>query len=132
MIKLKPVGKKKQISYRIIVGERGAKLKGKFIDDLGWYNPHTDKFSISAEKAKKWIANGAQPSDSLHNILVNAKVIEGNKIPLHKKSKQEKPVESAASNTQGSVTGQDSTENKSSDIQENVTGPAPAETPTQE
>ncbi|MBP6855533.1 MAG: 30S ribosomal protein S16 [Candidatus Pacebacteria bacterium] len=87
-IKLRPVGKKKQISYRIAVMEKKSKLKGKFLEDLGWYNAHTDKFQLKAERAKHWIAVGAQPTDSIHNLLVTAKVIDSPKIPLHKKSKQ--------------------------------------------
>ena len=97
-IKLKPIGKKKQISYRIAVMEKKSKLKGKFIDDLGWYNPHTDKFSIDLEKVGKWLSSGAQPTDSVHNILVTAKALKEPKIPLHKKSKQEpKPAEEVKS-----------------------------------
>ncbi len=94
-IKLRPVGKKKQISYRVVILPKKSKLVGKYIDDLGWYNPHTNKFLINAEKAKQWLANGAQPTDTVHNLLVDAKIIEGKKIPLHKKSKQqkEKPAE---------------------------------------
>lgn len=97
-IKLRPVGKKKQISYRVVILPKKSKLVGRYIDDLGWYNPHTNKFLINAEKAKQWLANGAQPTDTVHNILVDAKIIEGKKIPLQKKSKQqkEKPAETAA------------------------------------
>ncbi|HPW34242.1 MAG TPA: 30S ribosomal protein S16 [Candidatus Paceibacterota bacterium] len=98
-IKLRPVGKKKQISYRIVVLPKRSKLVGKFVDDLGWYNAHTNKFQINSERAKQWIANGAQPTDTIHNILIDAKVITGSKIPLHKKSKQEpkaEPVKSEA------------------------------------
>lgn len=97
-IKLRPVGKKKQISYRVVILPKKSKLVGKYIDDLGWYNPHTNKFLINAEKAKQWLANGAQPTDTVHNILIDAKIIEGKKIPLQKKSKQqkEKPAETAA------------------------------------
>ena len=96
-IKLRPVGKKKQISYRVVILPKKSKLVGRYIDDLGWYNPHTNKFLINAEKAKQWLANGAQPTDTVHNILVDAKIIEGKKIPLQKKSKQqkEKPAETA-------------------------------------
>jgi small subunit ribosomal protein S16 len=89
-IKLRPVGKKKQISYRVVVLPKKSKLVGKYIDDLGWYNPHTNKFLVNAEKAKQWLANGAQPTDTVHNILVDAKIIDAKKIPLHKKSKQHK------------------------------------------
>ena len=87
-IKLRPVGKKKQITYRIVILPKKSKLTGEYIDDLGWYNPHTDKFVLDAERAKKWLSNGAQPTDTVHNILVTAKLIEGKKVPLHKKSKQ--------------------------------------------
>jgi small subunit ribosomal protein S16 len=93
-IKLSPVGKKKQISYRVVINEKRSKFDGKCIEDLGWYNPHTNKFSLNAERVKHWIASGAQPTDTVHNILVTAKLIEGAKVPLHKKSKQEpKPEE---------------------------------------
>lgn len=96
-IKLRPVGKKKQITYRIVVLPTKSKLVGKYIDDLGWYNPHTDKFMVDSAKVKKWISNGAQPTATVHNILVTAKIIEGTKIPMQKKSKQEpKPAETVA------------------------------------
>jgi len=94
-IKLRPIGKKKQITYRIVVLPKKSKLVGEYIDDLGWYNPHTDKFSVDFDKAKKWIASGAQPTDTVHNILVTAKIIKGPKIRLQKKSKQTKQETSA-------------------------------------
>jgi len=87
-IKLRPVGKKKQISYRVAVMEKKSKLKGKFIEDLGWYNPHTDKFSVRADRATHWISVGAQPTDTVHNILVDAKILKEQKISLRKKSKK--------------------------------------------
>lgn len=92
-IKLRPVGKKKQISYRVAVMEKKSKLVGKFIEDLGWYNPHTDKFGINIARATYWIGVGAQPTDTVHNILVDAKVVQGSKIALQKKSKHpQEPV----------------------------------------
>ncbi len=87
-IKFKPLGKKHQKTYRIIVAEKRSKLNGRFVDDLGWVNPHTDAFNIKTELAKKWIANGAQPTDSVHNIFVKAGVIVGAKIAVHSKSKK--------------------------------------------
>ncbi len=90
-IKLRPIGKKKQISYRVVVGEKRSKLVGKFTEDIGWYNPHTNKFSLNNDRVKYWIASGALPTPSVHNILITAKLIEGTKIPLHGKSKQPQP-----------------------------------------
>ncbi|OGM89670.1 30S ribosomal protein S16 [Candidatus Wolfebacteria bacterium GWA1_42_9] len=95
MIKLRPVGKKKQISFRVVVVDKKSKLKGKFTDDLGWYNAHTDKFFLDSKKVKKWLSFGVQPTDSVHNLLVSAKLIEDKKIPVHKKSKKEPISESA-------------------------------------
>lgn len=92
-IKLRPVGKKKQISYRVVVMEKKSKLVGKFIEDLGWYNPHTNLFSLKNERVEHWIKSGAQPTDSIHNILVKAKLQEGPKIAKHGKSKKEAPKE---------------------------------------
>ena len=86
MIKLRPVGKKKQISFRVVVVDKKSKLKGKFTDDLGWYNAHTDKFFLDSKKVKKWLSFGVQPT---------AKLIEDKKIPVHKKSKKEPISESA-------------------------------------
>jgi len=88
-IKLRPIGKKKQISYRIVVGEKRSKLDGKSLEDIGWYNPHTDKFLIKKDRVEHWIKSGAIPTDSVHNILIKAKALEGKKIPVHKKSKHE-------------------------------------------
>ena len=87
-IKLKRVGKKHQATFRVIVAEKRSKIDGRFVDDLGWLNPHTNSYSINNEAALKWIGNGAKPTDTVHNLLVRAKVIEGEKIPLHKKSKK--------------------------------------------
>lgn len=91
-IKLRPVGKKKQHSYRVVVAPKRSKLVGKSIEDLGWYNPHTDLFSINKERAQYWISQGAQPTDSIHNILVNAKIIEGKKRAMHGKGEPKAPV----------------------------------------
>ncbi len=92
-IKLRPVGKKKQRSFRIVVAEKRSKLTGKFIEDLGWFNPHTDDFSLNKEQALYWLKNGAQPTDTVHNLLVKAGVIKGPKKPVHAKPKRKEGEE---------------------------------------
>jgi small subunit ribosomal protein S16 len=82
-IRMRPVGKKHQRSYRIVVDERRHKLQGKNVEDLGWYNPHTKNFDLKNDRLLHWIQAGAQPSDSVHNLLVRARVIKGKKIPTH-------------------------------------------------
>jgi len=87
-IKLKPVGRKHQISYRVVVAEKRSKLKGKYIEDIGWVNPHEGKFHVDKERARYWVeTGGAQPTDSVYNLLVQASIIEGKKRPVHSKKK---------------------------------------------
>lgn len=86
-IKLKQIGKKHQRTFRIVVDEKRSKIKGANLEDLGFWNPHTNKFGINKERVLHWIKNGAQPTDTVHNILISGKVIEGTKIPMHKAPK---------------------------------------------
>ncbi|MEK7147132.1 MAG: 30S ribosomal protein S16 [Patescibacteria group bacterium] len=85
-IKFRRVGKKGQVSFHIIVAEKRSKVNGRFTADLGWYNPRTDQFNVNNDSVKDWILKGAQPTDSVHNLLVKAGVIVGAKKPVHKKA----------------------------------------------
>ncbi len=91
-IKLKKVGKKHQISYRVVVTERRTKLQGTYAEDLGWHNPHTSKTEVNAERIKYWIGVGAEPTDTVHNILLKNGIIAGKRIPVHNKPKKEEVV----------------------------------------
>ncbi len=86
-IKLRRVGKKGQGSFRLVVKEARSKMVGRFTEDLGWFNPHTDKFVLDKERAKHWISVGAQPTESVHNLLIRTGVIRGAKIAVHSKKK---------------------------------------------
>jgi small subunit ribosomal protein S16 len=90
-IKLKRIGKKKQASFRVVVMPKRSKLLGEFVEDLGWYNPHTDEKNIKTDRAEYWLGVGAQPTETVYNILVSAGVKKGAKITKHlKKPKAEK------------------------------------------
>ena len=84
-IKLKRIGKKGQAAYRVVVAEKRSKMTGMFTDDLGWWNPHQNKSVIATDKALAWIKKGAQPTPTVHNILVKKGVIKTEKVALHKK-----------------------------------------------
>ncbi len=86
-IKFKRIGKKHQPSFRIIVQEAREKVNGRNAEDIGWYNPRTKGSEIKKERALHWIGRGAQPTDSVHNLLVTAGVISGAKRPAHKMPK---------------------------------------------
>ena len=70
-IRLKRLGRKKSAFYRIVVADSRTARDGKTIDEIGTYDPSTDPatISIDSEKAKKWIGNGAQPTDTVRAIL---------------------------------------------------------------
>ena len=88
MMRLQRVGRKNDPSYRVVVvDKRTGPKSNKNIDILGSYNPKLGQVQIDAGKAKDWLTKGVQPSDTVHNILVGQKVIEGKKINvLPKKS----------------------------------------------
>jgi small subunit ribosomal protein S16 len=94
-IKLRPTGKKHQRHFRMVVLEKRSKLQGKYVDNLGWLDPHENKYTIDKEKAEEWIKKGAQPTDTAHNLLVRAGVLKTNKIPVHKKKKATEPAKTA-------------------------------------
>ena len=77
-IRLTRMGSKKAPFYRVVVADSRSPRDGKFIDILGTYNPLTDpaEVKVDAEKASKWLSNGAQPTDTARALLVKAGVIE--------------------------------------------------------
>ncbi len=75
-IRLTRMGDHKSPFYRIIVADSRSPRDGRFIEVLGTYDPHLDDgLKLDAEKAKKWIANGAQPTDTVRSLLVDAGVL---------------------------------------------------------
>ena len=68
-IRLKIVGKKHARSFRLVVQEKRSKLQGKFIEDLGWYSPHTNSSDINLERARYWINQGAKPTLTAQMVL---------------------------------------------------------------
>ena len=70
-IRLRRMGQKKNPIYRIIVADSRSPRNGRFIEEIGTYNPNTDpsEFKIDEELAKKWLTNGAQPTDVAAKLL---------------------------------------------------------------
>ena len=77
-IRLKRLGAKKSPFYRVIVADERAPRDGRFIDEIGYYNPLTDPadIKINAEKATKWINNGAQPTETVRTLLKKTEIIK--------------------------------------------------------
>ncbi len=76
-IRLRRMGAKKAPFYRIVVADSRYPRDGRFIEEIGYYNPMTNPADIKldSEKAKQWIANGAQPTDTVKIILKNNGVL---------------------------------------------------------
>ena len=73
-IRLKRIGKKKVPFYRIVVSDSKFPVNGKFIEEIGTYDPNTDPSTcrVNEELAKKWLANGAQPTETVAKLLKSA------------------------------------------------------------
>ena len=101
MMRLQRVGRKNEPSYRVVVvDKRTGPKSNKNIDQVGFYNPKLGVIEIDAEKAKNWLSQGVQPSDTVHNMLVSKKIVDAKKInvlPKMKNRKVEAPTAEAAS-----------------------------------
>ena len=93
-IRLTRMGDHKSPFYRVIVADSRSPRDGKFIEVLGTYDPHLDDgLKLDADKAKKWIANGAQPTDTARALLVQAGVIETKKSTQKTKVEKKKKAD---------------------------------------
>jgi len=76
-IRLRRMGAKKAPFYRIVVADARSPRDGRCIEEIGTYNPLTNPATVNVdvEKAQTWIKNGAQPTDTVRNLLKNAGVL---------------------------------------------------------
>lgn len=75
-IRLRRMGAKKAPFYRVVVADSRSPRDGRFIEEIGTYDPmaESDKIKVDMERVKYWIANGAQPTDTVRGLL---KKVEG-------------------------------------------------------
>ncbi|MDP2930315.1 MAG: 30S ribosomal protein S16 [bacterium] len=102
VIRLFRIGKINQPVFKIVVTEKTSPPKsGRFVEEVGFYNPVTKEKNFNKERIEYWIKNGAQPSDTLYNLFISEKIIQGKKriIPIKKKQAEEAAPVAAASAT---------------------------------
>ncbi|MDD7676074.1 MAG: 30S ribosomal protein S16 [Eubacteriales bacterium] len=77
-IRLRRIGAKKNPFYRVIIADERSPRNGRFIEEIGTYNPMVDpaEVKIDAEKAKKWLGNGAQPTETVRSLLKKSGIID--------------------------------------------------------
>jgi small subunit ribosomal protein S16 len=89
-IRLQRRGKKNYATYRVVVADRTSAVDGRFVADLGFYNPHSKAFSVTKEVAQTWLSKGAQPSPTVHNLFVSHKLVEAKKVTAWRPKKHKK------------------------------------------
>ena len=113
VIRLTRTGRKKRPHYRVVVAEKSAAVKGKFLEVLGHYDPRTKELVIDNDRAKARLDAGAQPSETAEALLEKAGVLkrdaitEKNRRPERKPRKEEaeeKPAAPAAEAADGEAT----------------------------
>lgn len=77
-MRLTRMGAKKAPFYRVIVADSRSPRDGRFIEEIGYYNPLTNpvEIKIDAEKAKKWLGNGAQPTETVKALLKKSGIVD--------------------------------------------------------
>ena len=77
-IRLRRMGAKRAPFYRVVVADSKYPRDGRFIEEIGTYNPMTDpaEINIDAEKVAKWLANGAQPTDTVKDLFKKNGIIK--------------------------------------------------------
>ncbi len=82
-IRLRRAGKTKAPTYRVVVADSRAPRNGKFIENLGHYNPRTEpvELVVNGERARHWIKNGARPTATARTLLVRSGIPEGEVPP---------------------------------------------------
>ena len=77
-MRLRRMGAKKAPFYRVVVADERSPRDGKFIDEIGYYNPLTNpaEVKIDAEKAEAWLKNGAQPTETVKSLLKKSGIVK--------------------------------------------------------
>lgn len=131
-IRMKRIGAKKRPFYRIVVADSRRAVKGKFIEEIGFYNPISDPrmFRINADKVKEWMSNGAKPSDTVNRLFKEYGVYEGEGIIEQGCSNEAKPKKHY--DAEPLPPKEETVEAPEEDVQEEADAPEEAEAETQE
>jgi small subunit ribosomal protein S16 len=130
MIRFQRIGRTNDPAFRIVVleKERAAKA-GNIVELLGTYNPRSKALTLNEEHVKDWIKKGAQPTGSIHNLLVNKGIIEGKKINVLPKKTPQKDAAAEAAAAEAAKIAAPAAPTEAEVAAE--AEPAPAEAPTE-
>ncbi|MDO5755544.1 MAG: 30S ribosomal protein S16 [Tissierellia bacterium] len=90
-IRLKRMGAKKRPFYRIVVADSRSPRDGRFIEEIGYYNPLTEPkvVKVNKERVNEWIKNGAKPTDTVNRLLKQASALETEEKEVAEEKKEE-------------------------------------------
>jgi len=135
VIRLSRVGKKKRPSYRIVVQDRQRDPWGTSVDIVGNYNPLTSPSTVvfKEDRIKHWLEKGAQPSATVHNLLVTAGLMKGSKVKATTHDRQDRPgAKEEPKKTEAPATEAAAKPETKTEETPTVTEKPPAETPAAE
>lgn len=89
-IRLSRTGKRNKPNFRLIVVDKQKDPWGTFLENVGYYNPKSKDLQVAADRIKFWMSKGAQPSGTIHNLLISKGILEGKKVRASKLSKKRK------------------------------------------
>jgi small subunit ribosomal protein S16 len=95
IIRLTRRGRRNDPSFRLVVTESSNPVKGKFLEELGFYNPKLKTKSFKQERISYWLSKGAKCSPTVNNLLVSADVIQGSKVKAWRPKKRQGGAEAA-------------------------------------
>ena len=75
-LRLKKIGRKRSPSYRLVIMENSMRRDGRSIDEVGYYNPISKKFSLDKNKILKWLKYGARPTLTVFSLLKKTEIIK--------------------------------------------------------
>lgn len=97
MIRFQRIGRTNDPAFRIVLMEKARAAKdGNITEQLGTYNPKSKALALDEARVKEWIAKGAQPTDSIRNLLITKGIIEGKKVNVLSKKTPQKKEEAVA------------------------------------
>lgn len=103
-LRLKRVGRRHDPSFRVVITENTAPPKGKYLEAVGFYNARLKQIKLDAERIRHWLSVGAQPTDTVHNLLIKEGIMKGKKIAVHSTRQRKKSDEAASTPTEGGDT----------------------------
>ncbi|HHX58901.1 MAG TPA: 30S ribosomal protein S16 [Candidatus Moranbacteria bacterium] len=87
-IRFSRVGKKNHAHYRIVVAEHSSPVKGRFLEEVGVYDPHLKQVNFKKERIDYWLSQGVKTSDSVWNLLIKEGIVSGEKRKVNIKKKE--------------------------------------------